>query len=133
MTLHHCLSFSRHRFGHCPLCNVMNPCPSSSGALSTRCKPLNLPISMLQCILMGLRSWLSSNASACNAGGTCSIQGWEDPLDDGMATPSNILDCRIPWTEEPGIPQGFRVGHHWRDWAHTHPMYKQKRCILGGP
>ena len=95
MTLHHCLSFFRHRFGHCLLCNAINPCPSSSGALSTRCKPVNLRISILQCLLMGLRSWLISNGSRCNAGGTCSIQDWEDPLDDGMATPSNILDYRI--------------------------------------
>ena len=26
--------------------------------------------------------------------------GWEDPLEKGMATPSNILAWRIPWTEE---------------------------------
>ena len=28
--------------------------------------------------------------------------GWEDPLDEGMATHSSILAGRIPWTEEPG-------------------------------
>ena len=28
--------------------------------------------------------------------------GWEDPLEKGMATHSNILAWRIPWTEEPG-------------------------------
>ena len=28
--------------------------------------------------------------------------GWEDPLEEGMATPSNILAWRIPRTEEPG-------------------------------
>ena len=28
--------------------------------------------------------------------------GWEDPLEMGMATDSNILAWRIPWTEEPG-------------------------------
>ena len=27
---------------------------------------------------------------------------WEDPLEKGMATRSNILAWRIPWTEEPG-------------------------------
>ena len=26
----------------------------------------------------------------------------EDPLEEGMATHSNILVWRIPWTEEPG-------------------------------
>ena len=28
--------------------------------------------------------------------------GQEDPLEEGMATRSRILDWRIPWTEEPG-------------------------------
>jgi len=28
--------------------------------------------------------------------------GEEDPLEEGMATHSSILDRRIPWTEEPG-------------------------------
>ena len=28
--------------------------------------------------------------------------GWEDPLEEGIATYSNILAWRIPWTEEPG-------------------------------
>ena len=28
--------------------------------------------------------------------------GWEDPLEEGMDTYSNILARRIRWTEEPG-------------------------------
>ena len=28
--------------------------------------------------------------------------GWEDPLEEGMATHSSIVAWRIPWTEEPG-------------------------------
>ena len=28
--------------------------------------------------------------------------GWEDSLEEGMATHSSILVWRIPWTEEPG-------------------------------
>ena len=28
--------------------------------------------------------------------------GFEDPLEKGMATPSRMQACRIPWTEEPG-------------------------------
>ena len=28
--------------------------------------------------------------------------GWADPLEEGIATHSSILACRIPWTEEPG-------------------------------
>ena len=28
--------------------------------------------------------------------------GWEDPLEEVMATHSSVLAWRIPWTEEPG-------------------------------
>ena len=28
--------------------------------------------------------------------------GWEDPLQEDMATHSSILAWRIPWTEQPG-------------------------------
>ena len=28
--------------------------------------------------------------------------GWEDPLEEEMATRSSVLAWRIPWTEEPG-------------------------------
>ena len=33
--------------------------------------------------------------------------GWEDPLEEGMATHSIILAWRIPRTEEPGGPQSM--------------------------
>ena len=29
-------------------------------------------------------------------------QGWEDPLEEGMATHSSIIAWRSLWTEEPG-------------------------------
>ena len=35
------------------------------------------------------------------------LLGWEDPLEEGMATHSSILACRIPWTEEPGGLQSW--------------------------
>ena len=40
--------------------------------------------------------------------------GQKDPLEEGMATYSNILAWRIPWTQEPGGLQSMwsqRVGH----------------------
>ena len=40
--------------------------------------------------------------------------GWEDPLEEGMATHSSILAWRIPWAEEPGGLQSMgsqRGGH----------------------
>ena len=33
--------------------------------------------------------------------------GWEDPLEEAMATHSSILAWRIPWTEEPDGPWGL--------------------------
>ena len=33
--------------------------------------------------------------------------GWEDPLEEGMATHSGILAWEIPWTEEPGRLQSM--------------------------
>jgi len=41
--------------------------------------------------------------------------GWEDPLEEEMATHSSILAWRIPWTEDPGGLQAMglqRVGHN---------------------
>ena len=46
--------------------------------------------------------------SACNAGDVGGTLGWEDPLEEEMATHSGAFAWRIPWTEEPG---GQRVGH----------------------
>ena len=40
--------------------------------------------------------------------------GWEDPLEEEVATHSSILAWRISWTEEPGGLQSTglqRVGH----------------------
>ena len=36
--------------------------------------------------------------------------GWEDPLEEGLATHSSILAWKIPWIEEPGgySPWGSR-------------------------
>ena len=41
--------------------------------------------------------------------------GWEDPLEEGMATHSSVLAWRIPWTEETSGLQSMgsqRVGHN---------------------
>ena len=45
-----------------------------------------------------------------------SIPGSEDPLEKDMATHSNSLAWKIPWTEEPGRLQSMglqRAGHDW--------------------
>jgi len=51
---------------------------------------------------MGFPGGSDGNKSACNAGHPGSIPGWEDPLEEEMATHSSILDWEILWTEEPG-------------------------------
>ena len=54
--------------------------------------------------------------------------GWEDPLEKEMATHSNILAWRIPWTEEPGGLQlmgSQRVRH---DCATEHGCW----CLIKG-
>ena len=49
--------------------------------------------------------------------------GWEDPLEEGMATQSGILDWRIPWTGDPSrlsFIESQRVGHDWSKLARLH-------------
>ena len=43
--------------------------------------------------------------------------GWEDPLEKGMATHSNILAWRMPWTEEPGRPHSMGSQKARHDWT----------------
>ena len=60
-------------------------------------------------------------------------QGREDPLEEGMTTPSNILAWKIPWTEEPGGLQSIgsqRVRHKWSGLAHTHTLSSNSSHIL---
>ena len=60
--------------------------------------------------LVGLPYSSDGKESACNTG----VLGWEDSLEKQMATYSNILTWRIPWTEEPGRLQSVesqKAGH----------------------
>ena len=58
--------------------------------------------------------------------------GKNDPLEEGMATHSNILAWRIPWTEEPGELQSIelqKVRQDWSNLAHMHHYsYNLKKC-----
>ena len=71
---------------------------------------------------MGLKSvstypwWLRDKESACNAGvigDTGLILGWEDPLEEGMATHSSIVAWKIAWTGvwQVTVHVSQRVGH----------------------
>ena len=53
--------------------------------------------------------------------------GWEDLLEKVVATHSNILAWRIPWTVEPGELQSMgwqRVRHHWATNTHTQAHWR---------
>ena len=63
-------------------------------------KSLSLLVSITN---LGLPLWLSSQESVCTAGEAADKSlGWEDLLEEGMATHSSILVWTIPWTEEAG-------------------------------
>ena len=51
---------------------------------------------------MGFPGGSDGKESACNVGDLGSVLGWEDPLEEGMATHSSILVWSMLWTEEPG-------------------------------
>ena len=51
--------------------------------------------------------------------------GWEDPLEEGMATCSGIPAWRNPWTEEPGGLQS--IGSQSRTPLGTHSAHTCKR------
>ena len=64
---------------------------------------------------------LPANAGAAKDTGLPS-QGWEYPLEKGMATHSSILAWRIPWAEEPdGTVHGVtKNGTALSEHTHTH-------------
>ena len=72
-------------------------------------------------VFLGFPGGLDFKESACSAGDLGSVLGWEDPLEEGMATHSSILAWRNPWTEKPGGLQSVGLQTVVRGWAtHTH-------------
>ena len=60
--------------------------------------------------------------------------GWQDPLEEGMATHSSVLAWRIPRPEEPGGLQSMgsqRVGHDWAT-KQTHTCSVKLLCLGRG-
>ena len=49
--------------------------------------------------------------------------GWEDPVEEGMATHSSILVWRIPWTEEPGWLQSIESQSDTVKRVNTHSYF----------
>ena len=60
--------------------------------------------------------------------------GWEDPLEEGMATYSSILAWIILWTEEPGRLQSMGSQRVRQDWVTKFHFYFSNiaRCFSGG-
>ena len=65
-------------------------------------------------------------ASAGDIRNTGLILGWENALEEGMATHSSILAWRIPWTEEPGGAWFIETQKSWSQLKqlsmHAHKM-----------
>ena len=66
---------------------------------------------------LGCPGGSDSKESAGNVGDPVGSLGWEDPLEEGMATHSSILAWRIPWTEEPGGLQSTGSQRVRPDWV----------------
>ena len=45
------------------------------------------------------------------------LLGWEDPLEEEMATHARILAWKIPWTEDPGGLQSMGSQRVRWDWV----------------
>ena len=66
---------------------------------------------------MGSSGGSDGKDSSCNAETWVQSLGWDDPLEEGMATHSTILAWRIPKTEDPGGLQSTGLQRVWHDWA----------------
>ena len=58
--------------------------------------------------------------------------GQEDPLEKEMATDSNILVRKVPWTEEPGGLQTMGLRRVRHDSAHMPGAVQQKEKVIIG-
>ena len=83
------------------------------------CKEKKFKLLIMNCDSI-LKLWasqviLNGKESNCHCRRYKRLQFNKDPLEKGMATHSNILAWRIPWTEEPGGLQS--TGGVRRDWS----------------
>ena len=56
--------------------------------------------------------------------------GWEDLLEKEMATHSNTLAWKIPWTEEPGRLQSMGSQRVWHDWETSLSLSQLQRNFI---
>ena len=114
------------------MCSIAQLCPTLHNPMD--CSPPGFSVhGIFQARVLGTNKLWDSRldfpagsdgkASAYNAGDPGSTLGWEDLLEKKMATHSNILTWKIPWTEKPGGLQSMRsqrVGHNWAAEHSTH-------------
>ena len=77
-------------------------------------------------VFLSFHSGSDGKEFTCNAGDL----GWEDPLEEGMATHSSILAWRIPWTEQPGGLQSMRSQSTAHDWTTKYSTAHVPRTVL---
>ena len=60
---------------------------------------------LLTPVFLGFPGGSGGKESTCNVGDWVWSLGWQDPLEEGMATPSVLFQDsgESPWTEEPGV------------------------------
>ena len=64
-------------------------------------------------LLMGFPGGSDGKESACNAGHLVQSLGWEDPLEEGMATHFSVLAWRIPMNRGALWAIVHRVSKSW--------------------
>ena len=97
-----------------------------------RCKSLGPLKSILWYAPASLVAQIVKHLSAMLEPGVQSLS-WEDSLEKEIATHSNTLAWKIPWTEKPGRLQSMgsqRVGHNWVTWLFFYFNYLGHLIIL---
>ena len=54
--------------------------------------------------------------------------GWEDALEEEMATHSGVLAWEIPWKEDPGRLQSMGLQKSWTPLSHKTTIFME--CLL---
>ena len=95
---------------------------------------LNLTKLCMLCVkyILGLGFLGGSDVKNLHTVQETSVQslGLEGPLEEGMATNSNILVWRIPWAEEPGRLKSIGLSRVWYDWSNLACMYTYSHIYI---
>ena len=98
--------------------SLHSPRASVCSSVKWRCSAMWVPLG----IFLGFPGGSAVKNSPAMQETQVQFLGWEDPMEEDMATHSSTLAGKIPWTEEPGRLQStgrHRIRQDWRDWACT--------------